>query len=149
MIYNNRDFILGSSLEEPSIPKWQHKTPIWRYGWVVLKRGPLTLWCDNMYTFSRCRIKVDHQPKQPHSKSIIPLTTFFNCFTNLTALAHASKSITLDCMSNNFFQRESLCKCEWHRLYFDFQCQEYKVFNISNLLQSTTEWQHSKHAYYW
>ena len=37
-------------------------------GWMDLKRGSLTLPCDNMYTFSRYRLKVDHQQKQPRSE---------------------------------------------------------------------------------
>ena len=36
-----------------------------------------------------------------HAQSIIPFTTFFNCFTNFTALSIAFRIVTLDYMSNN------------------------------------------------
>ena len=112
-----------------------------------LKRGPLTLGCENLYIFPDIESKLITSQKN-HAQSIILLPTFFNCFPNLTALAHSSKSLTLDCMSNNFdcmsnnfFQRESLCsgtlKYKWRHLYFDLQCQEHNFFDICNLLQST------------
>ena len=100
-------------------------------GWCFWKG---VIWC---YAVTICIFFSDIESKlitsqNNHAQSILLLPTFFKSFTNLTALAHASKSLTLDCMSNNFFQRESLCSgalnYKWRHLYFDLQCQEYNFF---------------------
>ena len=87
-----------------------------------------------------------------HAESIILLPTFFNCFTNFTALAKVLLLIVCQTTFSKEIYYFSLCsaalKCKWRHLYFDLQCQEYNVLNIYNLLQLTSEWQHSKHAYY-
>ena len=45
---------------EASTPKWQFKTSIDVMGrWLDLKRSPLTLCCDDLYTFPNIEIEID------------------------------------------------------------------------------------------
>ena len=75
-------------------------------GWVGLKWGLLTLCFSGMYTFERYR-KSKIISQNNNAQLIILILTFFNCFDDFTMLAHASRTLILDSISNYFSESKT------------------------------------------
>ena len=100
-------FTLIYTLREPSIPKWQRKTSIWRYGraggwfWIGVFWHYGEAICILLGDIEKAKSKTITSQNN-NAQLIIPISTFFNYFDDFTMLAYASKILILDSISNNF-----------------------------------------------
>ena len=91
--------------------------------------------------------------KAKNGQLIIPISAFFNCLNNFTLLAHASKSLILDSMSNNFFEaktREVMQRYAGVRvtsIVLQLARSRIKHFQYLRLTNIDFEQQHLKHKH--